>query len=371
MSAVSLREIYKVYGAHVGVRGISLDIPDQSFVVLVGPSGCGKTTTLRMIAGLETISHGELRIGGRLANDLPSRERRTAMVFQSYALYPHMSVRKNLGFSLRLAGLKQKEITQKVEDVAHILGLEMLLDRKPANLSGGQRQRVAMGRAMVREPEVFLFDEPLSNLDAKLRSQMRLEIKRLQRRLKVTTIYVTHDQVEAMTLADIIVVMRDGRIAQIGSPLEVFQRPASRFVAGFIGSPPMNFIEGVIKKKSGESYFQSGTLEVPLSPERFTALGAEQPVSLGIRPEDIVPDGHGLPPTNALEVRAPVGLTEMLGNETLLFITVAGKEAVARMQQPREVSPDETLTFRINIERIHLFDAASGETLATSAVRTT
>jgi multiple sugar transport system ATP-binding protein len=371
MSAVSLREIYKVYGNHVGVRGISLDIPDQSFVVLVGPSGCGKTTTLRMIAGLETISHGELMIGGRLANDLPSRERRTAMVFQSYALYPHMTVRKNLGFSLRLAGQKQKEIAQKVDDVARILGLEMLLDRKPANLSGGQRQRVAMGRAMVREPEVFLFDEPLSNLDAKLRSQMRLEIKRLQRRLKVTTIYVTHDQVEAMTLADIIVVMRDGRIAQIGSPLEVFEHPANRFVAGFIGSPPMNFIDGVIKQRSGQFYFESETLDVPLSPVRFPDLKADQPVSLGIRPEDIVPDGHGLPPTNVAEVRATVGLTEMLGNETLLFITIAGKEAVARMQQPREVLPDETLTFRINIDRVHLFDAASGEALARSAARLT
>jgi multiple sugar transport system ATP-binding protein len=366
MSAVTLREIYKVYGAHVSVRGISLDIPDQSFVVLVGPSGCGKTTTLRMIAGLETISHGELRIGGQLANDLPSRARRTAMVFQSYALYPHMTVRKNLGFSLKLAGLKPREIAQKVDDVSHILGLEMLLDRKPANLSGGQRQRVAMGRAMVREPEVFLFDEPLSNLDAKLRSQMRLEIKRLQRRLKVTTIYVTHDQVEAMTLADIIVVMKDGRIAQIGSPLEVFERPANRFVAGFIGSPPMNFIEGVIEQRAGKPCFVSEALEVPLSPDRFPDLETERPVSLGIRPEDIVPDGHGLPPTNVAEVRATVSLTEMLGNETLLFITIAGKEAVARMQQPREVLPDETLTFRINTDRVHLFDATSGEALARS-----
>jgi multiple sugar transport system ATP-binding protein len=367
MASVSLREIYKVYGAHVSVRGISLDIPDQSFVVLVGPSGCGKTTTLRMIAGLETISHGELHIGGQLANDQPSRERRTAMVFQSYALYPHMTVRKNLGFSLKLAGLGQKEIAAKVDDVARILGLEALLERKPANLSGGQRQRVAMGRAMVREPEVFLFDEPLSNLDAKLRSQMRLEIKRLQRRLKVTTIYVTHDQVEAMTLADIIVVMRDGHIAQIGSPLEVFERPASRFVAGFIGSPPMNFIDGVIRNEGGRSYFQVEGLEVPLSADRFAGLEAGKPVSLGIRPEDIVPEGHGLPPTNALEVKAPVSLTEMLGNETLLFITIAGVEAVARMQQPREVSPDENLTFRINIDRIHLFDAASGDAMARSA----
>jgi multiple sugar transport system ATP-binding protein len=367
MSAVSLREIYKVYGAHVSVRGISLDIPDQSFVVLVGPSGCGKTTTLRMIAGLETISHGELRIGGQLANDLPSRVRRTAMVFQSYALYPHMTVRKNLGFSLKLIGLKQKEIATKVDDVARVLGLETLLDRKPANLSGGQRQRVAMGRAMVREPEVFLFDEPLSNLDAKLRSQMRLEIKRLQRRLKVTTIYVTHDQVEAMTLADIIVVMRDGLIAQIGSPLEVFEHPASLFVAGFIGSPPMNFIDGIIEKKLGRTYFQSGALEVPVYPERFGDLDAGHSVALGIRPEDIVPEGHGLPPKNAVEVQASVSLTEMLGNETLLFITIAGREAVARMQQPREVPTDETLTFRINIDRIHLFDNVTGDALATSA----
>jgi len=363
MSAVSLHEIYKVYGAHVGVRGISLEIPDRSFVVLVGPSGCGKSTTLRMIAGLETISHGELRIDGKLANDLPSRERRTAMVFQSYALYPHMTVRKNLGFSLKLAGLSKSAIAERVERAAHILELEPYLERKPANLSGGQRQRVAMGRAIVREPQVFLFDEPLSNLDAKLRSQMRVEIKRLQRRLQVTTIYVTHDQVEAMTLADIIVVMKDGRIAQMGTPLEVFQNPADKFVAGFIGSPPMNFIDGVIEQRGTGLAFRGADLLVPLPAARFRNVAVGQAVSFGVRPEDLVPDGHGLPPANAVEIVAPVTLTEMLGNETLLFITIGDHEAVARMQQPRDVRPDETLRFRINVDRIHLFDAASGVSL--------
>ncbi len=364
MSAVSLHEIYKVYGAHVGVRGVSLEIPDQAFVVLVGPSGCGKSTTLRMVAGLETISHGEFRIGGELANDVPSRDRRTAMVFQSYALYPHMTVRKNLGFALKLAGMSKSAIAERVDYAARILELQPYLDRKPAHLSGGQRQRVAMGRAIVREPQVFLFDEPLSNLDAKLRSQMRVEIKRLQRRLKVTTIYVTHDQVEAMTLADIIVVMHDGRIAQIGTPLEVFENPANKFVAGFIGSPPMNFIDGVIEQHGATVAFRSGELLVPLPVGRFAGLPSGRGVSLGFRPEDLVPDGHGLPPTNAVEIAAPVSLTEMLGNETLLFITLAGAELVARMQQPRNVAPDEVLHFRLNTDRIHLFDAASGISIA-------
>jgi multiple sugar transport system ATP-binding protein len=365
MSAVSLQEIYKVYGAHVGVRGISLEIPDQAFVVLVGPSGCGKSTTLRMIAGLETISHGELWIGGKLANDLPSRDRRTAMVFQSYALYPHMTVRKNLAFSLKLARLSKVEIEQRIDHAAKILELEPYLDRKPGSLSGGQRQRVAMGRAIVREPEVFLFDEPLSNLDAKLRSQMRIEIKRLQRRLKVTTVYVTHDQVEAMTLADIMVVMKDGRIAQVGTPLQVFENPDSLFVAGFIGSPQMNFVEGQVVVADGGLAFASPGLKVPLD-SRFS-IAAGQSVSLGVRPEDLVPQGHGVPPVHAVDLMANVSLTEMLGNETLLFISVGTSELVARMQQPRDVGPNEAMRFQLNIDRIHLFDATTGASLRASA----
>ena len=360
MAGVTLRDIYKVYGGHVGVRGLSLDVPDGAFVVLVGPSGCGKSTTLRMIAGLETISHGELRIGGEIANDLPSRERRTAMVFQSYALYPHMTVRKNLAFSLRLMGMAQAQIDARVDDAARILELGPYMDRKPANLSGGQRQRVAMGRAIVREPEVFLFDEPLSNLDAKLRSQMRLEIKRLQHRLKVTTIYVTHDQIEAMTLADIVVVMKDGRIAQSGTPLDVFNAPASRFVAGFIGSPPMNFVEGRIEGGA----FKAPGFALPLSPARFGRPGDGRPVTLGFRPEDIVPEGHGVRPETGMDFRATVDLTEMLGNETLLFLRHGDTDLIARMQQPRPMADMEEMSFRLNLDRVHLFDAETGATLA-------
>ena len=360
MAEVTLRDIYKVYGGHVGVRGLSLDVPDGAFVVLVGPSGCGKSTTLRMIAGLETISHGELRIGGKLANDLPSRDRGTAMVFQSYALYPHMSVRRNLAFSLRLAGLSKPQIDARVDEAARILELGPYLERKPANLSGGQRQRVAMGRAIVREPEVFLFDEPLSNLDAKLRSQMRLEIKRIQHRLKVTTIYVTHDQIEAMTLADVVVVMKDGRIAQQGSPLEVFNAPANRFVAGFIGSPPMNFIEGTLMGGA----FESSSIRVPLSPTRFGRTEDGRPATLGVRPEDIVPEGHGVRPDEGVDFRATVDLTEMLGNETLLFLHHEGTPLTARMQQPRAMTDNEEMSFRLNTRRVHLFDAETGASLA-------
>jgi multiple sugar transport system ATP-binding protein len=362
---VALRNLVKVYGHHVAVRGIDLDIPEGAFTVFVGPSGCGKSTTLRMIAGLESVSYGEVRIGGKLVNYVPSRERGVAMVFQSYALYPHMTVRQNLEFSLKLAKLSKAGIAERIDQATKILELEPYLGRKPASLSGGQRQRVAMGRAIVREPGVFLFDEPLSNLDAKLRSQMRLEIKRLQRRLKVTTVYVTHDQVEAMTLADLIVVMKDGKIVQTGSPLEVFENPTSKFVAGFIGSPPMNFIDGEVTGGPDGLTFSSGALRVPLPAQRFH-VAAGQAVALGIRPEDIVPEGHGLPPRNSIELSAPVSLTEMLGNETLLFISFGGTELVARMQQPREVAPDEWMQFRINVDRIHLFDGTTGASIRAS-----
>ena len=360
---VALKDLVKAYGMHVAVRGIDLHIPEGSFTVFVGPSGCGKSTTLRMIAGLESVSHGEVRIGGKLVNDVPSRERGVAMVFQSYALYPHMTVRQNLAFSLKLARLSKASIEERIDHAAMILELKPYLERKPANLSGGQRQRVAMGRAIVREPEVFLFDEPLSNLDAKLRSQMRLEIKRLQRRLKVTTIYVTHDQIEAMTLADIMVVMKDGHIAQTGSPLEVFENPTSKFVAGFIGSPPMNFIDGAVVAAGSDLEFVAAELRVPLSSERFADLAVGRAVTLGVRPEDLVPDGHGLPPSRAVTISASVSLTEMLGNETLLFITFGTSELVSRMQQPRDVGPEEVMQFRINVDRIHLFDAATGASL--------
>jgi multiple sugar transport system ATP-binding protein len=366
MAEVILRDLVKLYGREVAVRGIDLDIPDGAFVVLVGPSGCGKSTTLRMIAGLESISHGELRIGGRRVNDLDPQDRGVAMVFQSYALYPHMTVAENLSFSLKLAKVPEAEARVRIDRAVSALELTPYLARRPSELSGGQRQRVAMGRAIVREPEVFLFDEPLSNLDAKLRNQMRVEIKRLQHRLKVTTIYVTHDQVEAMTLADVIVVMKDGVIAQTGSPLDVFERPADRFVAGFIGTPQMNFIDGVFRQETGNWRFEGAGLAVPLDPARFAELEDCRPVTLGLRPEDIVPDGHGLRPPGEVTLAATVTLSEMLGNETLLFAEAEAASFVSRMQQPRPVADGERLTFHVNAGRCHLFDQATGKTLAKS-----
>ncbi len=363
MADVVLKDLVKVYGQHIAVRGIDLSIPDETFAVIVGPSGCGKSTTLRMIAGLETISHGDLRIGGRVVNEMPSRERGVAMVFQTYALYPHMTVRQNLVFSLKLARLPKSEIDRRVAEVTRVLELTPYLDRKPASLSGGQRQRVAMGRAIVREPKVFLFDEPLSNLDAKLRNQMRVEIKRLQRRLKVTTVYVTHDQIEAMTLADMIVVMNDGRIAQAGTPIEVFESPADRFVAGFIGSPQMNFIDGEILEENDQVLFVGAGFRIPLDRRRFKEHPVARRVTAGIRAEDIVPEGHGLKPLNTVPLTATVNLTEMLGNETLLFLTVGPHELIARMQQPRYVEQDEMVRFNLNIDRVHLFDAETGKSL--------
>ena len=365
---VEIRALTKVYVRGKErlevLHGIDLDIPDGAFVVLVGPSGCGKSTTLRMIAGLESISHGELRIGGKLANDLPSQDRGVAMVFQTYALYPHLSVHDNLAFSLKLAGLKPAQAKARIDKAVTALELGPYLNRRPADLSGGQRQRVAMGRAIVREPDVFLFDEPLSNLDAKLRNQMRVEIKRLQHRLKVTTIYVTHDQVEAMTLADIMVVMRDGLIAQQGSPLEIFENPADKFVAGFIGTPQMNFFDGHLRLSGGIWTFVSPALTLPINPARFGAtLIHDRPVTLGLRSEDIVPQGHGLQPPGDATVTATVGLTEMLGNETLLFADLHGVPFVARMQQPRMVTDGEHLTFHINSARLHLFDGQTETTL--------
>ena len=353
MATVSLRDIVKVYGDFVAIKGVDLDIEDGEFVVFVGPSGCGKSTMLRVIAGLETISYGELKIDGRLVNDLPSRDRGIAMVFQSYALYPHMSVNDNLSFRLKIGGVPKAEIERRRGEAARMLGLDSYLERRPSQLSGGQRQRVAIGRAMVREPEVFLFDEPLSNLDAKLRNQTRVEIKRLQRQLGATVIFVTHDQVEAMTLADKIVVLNDGRIAQIGTPLEVFERPQNQFVAGFIGAPSMNFLEA--KVGEGATTELEG-LSLPVDPNRFDLPPAGTPVVLGIRPEDVVPEGHGMRPTLGADFEAPVSFAEMLGNESLLFATLGQSEIVSRMQRPRPIEPNEIVRFRIDGARVHVFD---------------
>ena len=356
MATVTLRDIIKIYGEFVAIKGVDLDIEDGTFVVFVGPSGCGKSTILRMIAGLETISHGELRINGKLVNDLPSRERGIAMVFQSYALYPHMSVRDNLGFGLKIGGVAKPEIERRRSEASKMLGLDPYLDRRPSQLSGGQRQRVAIGRAMVREPEVFLFDEPLSNLDAKLRNQTRIEIKRLQRQLGATVIFVTHDQVEAMTLADKIVVLNDGRVAQIGTPIDVFERPQNQFVAGFIGAPAMNFLDGVVGGAAEAPVIKVAGIDVPVPAERFTLPAPGTSVTLGIRPEDIVPEGHGTRPNIGADFTAPVNFAEMLGNESLLFINLGDAEIVARMQHPRIVDTEERISFRIDGARVHVFD---------------
>ncbi|WP_417815946.1 ABC transporter ATP-binding protein [Thalassospira alkalitolerans] len=359
MAQVHLCNVVKKYGVLEVVHAINLDIADSEFVVLVGPSGCGKSTTLRMVAGLEAISGGEVHIGGRVVNDLPPRERNISMVFQNYALYPHMSVRENLGFSLKISKRSQADIDKAVDEAAEILSLTPLLDRKPGALSGGQRQRVAMGRAIVRHPEVFLFDEPLSNLDAKLRTQMRVEIKKLHQKLKSTIIYVTHDQVEAMTLADRIVIMRDGHIEQIGTPLDVFENPVNTFVATFIGSPPMNLLDGVVKE--GQIEFADGTcLAVP--PAYSTHDG--QAVTFGVRADNIMPVGHALPRGEHMaEVEMTVDLTEPLGTETLLFTVLAGTEVQAKMLNPRPVRSGERMTFQIMLDKCHLFDADTGATL--------
>jgi multiple sugar transport system ATP-binding protein len=368
MASVALKDLVKVYGRQVAVRGVNLDIPDKSFVVFVGPSGCGKSTTLRMIAGLETISHGELLIDGAVVNDLPSRERGVAMVFQTYALYPHMTVRENLAFSLKLARLPKDEVNRRIGRAVAVLELEPYLQRKPSQLSGGQRQRVAMGRAIVREPKVFLFDEPLSNLDAKLRNQMRVEIKRLQRQLQATTIYVTHDQVEAMTLADFIVVMKDGEVSQAGSPIDVFERPANKFVAGFIGTPQMSFFSGELVAEKGEWMFVSEALRLPILKDRYEGrLSQGRKVWAGLRPEDIVPVGHGVQPRHYVAAKGTVTLAEMLGNETLLFGTFGANGFVSRMQQPRLLKDEETMEFYLNEERLHLFDYESENNLLVNA----
>ena len=364
MAQVSLKKLVKSYGALRVVHGIDLDVADGEFVALVGPSGCGKSTTLRMIAGLESISDGAIEIGGTVVNDLPPRDRNISMVFQSYALYPHMTVRENMGFSLKIAKQSQSEIDRQVNEAAAILGLEALMDRRPAQLSGGQRQRVAMGRAIVRHPEVFLFDEPLSNLDAKLRTQMRTEIKKLHAKVQSTVIYVTHDQVEAMTLADRIVIMRDGYIEQVGTPDEVFKRPATRFVAGFIGSPPMNIEEATIT--NGRLAFRNGDT-LPLPAQFAGSVTEGQKVVFGLRPDDIFPSGHGLSSGGDGVVHAvelPVSITEPLGNETLVFVEFAARAWLSRMLNPRSLKPGERISMSFDFSQAHLFAAESGKSLA-------
>jgi len=355
MAEIKLDNVVKKYGRMQVVHGINLDIDHNEFVVLVGPSGCGKSTTLRMIAGLEEITDGAISIGSHVVNDLPPRKRNVSMVFQNYALYPHMNVRDNLGFGLKIAKQPPAIIDERVEEAAEILGLQELMDRTPAELSGGQRQRVAMGRAIVRHPEAFLFDEPLSNLDAKLRVQMRTEIKKLHRKVETTVVYVTHDQVEAMTLADRIVVMKDGWIEQVGTPMEVFNHPVNTFVAGFIGSPPMNLLTATVD--DGAIVFEDAT-RLPMPKRLETHVAAGQKVVLGMRPDDLTPRGHGIAEGGQkTSVDLTVDLAELLGTETILYTSIAGREVLGKMFDPRDVAPGETMRFDVALDKVHLFDA--------------
>ncbi len=357
MAQVVLKELNKKYDEVHAVKDVNLTIRDKEFMVLVGPSGCGKTTTLRMVAGLEEITAGEIHIGERVVNDLPPKDRDIAMVFQNYALYPHMSVYDNMAFGLKMRKFPKPEIQKRVKEAAEILGIQELLKRKPRQLSGGQRQRVAVGRAIVRHPQVFLFDEPLSNLDAKLRVQMRVELKRLHERLETTAIYVTHDQVEAMTLGSRVVVMKDGWVQQVGEPMEIYSRPQNKFVAGFIGSPAMNFVPVTINEAGGALYAQANGLRVKVPAARHSRLGAfkDQPVTLGVRPEDL---RVGATSDSAdLSFDAVVDVVEPLGAEILLDVTGAGQSIVARVEPSVRAKPHEKIRLTFVPERIHFFDA--------------
>ena len=372
MAKVTVKNVYKIYPGEKGrdvtaVSNVSLEIQDREFVVLVGPSGCGKSTTLRMIAGLEEISKGDIYIGDRRVNDVPPRDRDIAMVFQNYALYPHMTVYDNLAFGLKLRKYPKAEIKKRVIDAASILGIEELLDRKPKALSGGQRQRVAVGRAIVRQPKVFLFDEPLSNLDAKMRVQMRTEIAKLHRRLQATIIYVTHDQIEAMTMADRIVVMNNGVVQQIDTPLALYDQPANLFVAGFLGSPPMNFLNGTLREERDVLIFrelEDGTIEARLSlAERPAArMFVDKPILLGIRPEDIELARFAKKDGSTSSFPAIVDIVEPMGPETNLYLQTGAHTIVCRSQRPldhREVG--HRLQFEMNLKKVHLFDPDSAK----------
>ncbi|MBN1475985.1 sn-glycerol-3-phosphate ABC transporter ATP-binding protein UgpC [Candidatus Sumerlaeota bacterium] len=357
MARVQLKNIWKVFpGDVIAVNDVTLDIQDKEFLVLVGPSGCGKSTTLRMVAGLEEISKGEIFIGDRLVNDVAPKDRNIAMVFQNYALYPHMTVYNNMAFGLKLAKLPKREIDARVREAAQILGIEMLLDRKPKALSGGQRQRVAVGRAIVRQPAVFLFDEPLSNLDAKLRVQMRTEISKLHSRLQATMIYVTHDQVEAMTMGDRIVVMKDGLIQQVADPITLYDNPTNKFVAGFIGSPPMNFMDGTIEGNGSGPVFQEGSVSLPLPPKFKEGLAPfkGRKVTFGIRPEDIYDTTENL--EGHIKIDAKVEVIEPMGAEIYLYVTTGTSPFIARCEPHTTAKVDETKTLTLDLNKAHFFD---------------
>ena len=377
MAGLTLKGIYKKYpGNVVAVSDVNLEIRDKEFIILVGPSGCGKSTTLRMIAGLEEISEGELYIGDRLVNDIAPKDRDIAMVFQNYALYPHMTVFENMAFGLKLRKVPKDEIERKVNEAAKILDLSHLLDRKPKAMSGGQRQRVALGRAIVRSPKVFLLDEPLSNLDAKLRAQMRTEISKLHKKLGTTFIYVTHDQTEAMTMGDRIVVMKDGFVQQIDTPQNLYERPVNKFVAGFLGSPQMNFIDAVLKEEYGQYVVEFGSRDTKMSsavryqiaipeskvtPELANYVGKE--VTLGIRPESVHDEEMYLSNATTGIIDCYVEITEMMGAETYLYLTCEGIPLTARVSPRSTAKPQDEIKVAIDPNKIHLFDKETERTI--------
>ena len=353
MARVAMRSLNKKYDEVHAVIDVNLEIRDQEFVVLVGPSGCGKTTTLRMVAGLESITGGQISIDEKVVNELPPMDRDIAMVFQNYALYPHMTVYDNMAFGLKMRKFDKAEIKRRVDRAAAILDIGMLLTRKPRQLSGGQRQRVALGRAIVRDPKVFLFDEPLSNLDAKLRVAMRTEIKELHQRLKTTTVYVTHDQIEAMTMADKIVVMHDGIVEQIGTPLELYDRPANQFVAGFIGSPAMNFLKGKVKANGRAGFEGPNGVTLPLASAPASSDG--RPAVYGVRPEHFTIADDG--------AEAEIVVVEPTGSETQVFAKLGGEQVVAVFRERHQFNPGDKVKLKPNPSLVHLFDEATGKRL--------
>jgi multiple sugar transport system ATP-binding protein len=366
VASVILKNIVKRFKSVTAVDDLCIEIQDKEFAVLVGPSGCGKTTALRMIAGLEDVTSGEITIGDRLVNDVAPKDRDIAMVFQNYALYPHMNVRDNLGFGLKMRKFPKAEIDQRVKEAADILGIHELLDRKPKQLSGGQRQRVAVGRAIVRKPEVFLFDEPLSNLDAKLRVAMRAEISKLHRRLEATIIYVTHDQVEAMTMASRIFIMQNGALQQSGVPLDVYRQPANRFVAGFIGSPAMNFLPARLVEEQGACYARSADFNVRL-PDGFypdVKAYAGRPVTFGVRPEDMAEQREAASDHRANTISARVEVVETLGAETFVHLTCGSHPMVARVTAPdHALIVGQEVEIALNMANVHLFDTDTSRTI--------
>lgn len=365
MASVTYEHVYKRYGDVIAVNDLNIEVQDKEFLVFVGPSGCGKTTSLRLLAGLEEISEGRVLIGDRVVNDVPPKDRDIAMVFQSYALYPHMSVYDNMAFGLKLRKTPKAEIDKKVKEAAEILGITQFLDRKPKQLSGGQRQRVAVGRAIVRSPKVFLFDEPLSNLDAKLRVQTRAEISKLHQRLGTTFIYVTHDQVEAMTMASRIAVMKDGILQQIDTPQNLYDHPGNVFVAGFIGSPSMNFFDATLVEQDGQLFVDGGTfkLAVPDKKKASYLPHKGKKVIFGIRPEDIFAAQYAAPGIVPAPIKAEVDVSELMGNEIFLYLLTGKKQFIARVDPRTHVRPGETLDMVINMDNMHLFDPQTEKTL--------